>query len=119
MPSPVDRDGTRSLATLLAKRRGVDGRVQRSKVSRSARRVHLKRFAWQPLTHDPDLRAILDDSGCFAGNRLREVNITGALRAALVREWCAQVARIQAAGVQISHLDSHHHMHTVPACSQC
>jgi predicted glycoside hydrolase/deacetylase ChbG (UPF0249 family) len=102
-------------ATLLANGAALTDAAKRSKsFPQCSFGVHLNASQWQPLTHDPDLRPILDDSGCFAGNRLREVNIPGALRAAVAREWCAQVARIQAAGVQISHLDSHHHMHTVP-----
>jgi predicted glycoside hydrolase/deacetylase ChbG (UPF0249 family) len=102
-------------STLLANGTALTDAAKRSKnFPHCSFGVHLNASQWQPLTRDPDLRPILDDSGCFAGNRLREVNITGALRAALVQEWCAQVTRIQTAGVRISHLDSHHHMHTVP-----
>jgi predicted glycoside hydrolase/deacetylase ChbG (UPF0249 family) len=102
-------------ATLLANGAALSDAAKRSKsFPQCSFGVHLNASQWQPLTHNPDLRPILDDGGCFAGNRLRELHITGALRTALVREWCVQVAQIQAAGVQISHLDSHHHMHTVP-----
>jgi len=76
--------------------------------------VHLNATQWQPLTKDADLRPILDAEACFGGNRLREVPITGALRAALFREWCAQVEHVLSAGVRVSHIDSHHHVHTVP-----
>jgi len=76
--------------------------------------VHLNASQWKPITNDPGLLPILDESGSFAGNRLREVNSTRTLRVALLREWCAQVERIREAGVRVSHLDSHHHMHTVP-----
>jgi predicted glycoside hydrolase/deacetylase ChbG (UPF0249 family) len=88
-------------ATLLANGAALTDAAKRSKSFPACSfGVHLNASEWQPLTHDTDLRPILDDSGCFAGNRLREVKITGALRAALVREWCAQVELIQAAGVR-------------------
>jgi chitin disaccharide deacetylase len=76
--------------------------------------VHLNATKWQPLTRDAGLRPILDAEACFAANRLREVAITGTLRAALFREWSAQVERVLSAGVRVSHIDSHHHIHTVP-----
>lgn len=102
-------------ATLLANGAAIADAAERSRnFPQCSFGVHLNASQWQPLTRDAGLRPILDDTGCFAGNRLREVNITGGLRTALFREWCAQVARVQAAGVRISHLDSHHHMHTVP-----
>jgi len=36
-------------------------------------------------------------------------------RRALLAEFCAQVDRILEAGILISHLDSHHHVHNLPA----
>src|SRR5262249_22742277 len=63
---------------------------------------------------DARLGPILDQHGCFAGN-LRAVKIDSALRDAIFGEWMAQVARLKSMGVAISHFDSHHHTHTVPA----
>jgi predicted glycoside hydrolase/deacetylase ChbG (UPF0249 family) len=80
--------------------------------------VHLNASQFAPLTRDPDLKPILDENGCFAGNKLREIKITRSLKAALYKEWCAQVEHVRSAGVQVSHLDSHHHMHTVPTIFQ-
>lgn len=102
-------------ATLLANGAALaDAAVRSRKFAQCSFGVHLNASQWQPVTRDAGLRPILDDTGCFAGNRLREVKITSALRAALFREWCAQIERVQSADVRISHLDSHHHMHTVP-----
>jgi len=102
-------------ATLLANGAVLADAAERSKqFPQCSFGVHLNASEWQPLTRDAGLRPILDETGCFAGNRLREVKITRALRAAVFREWSAQVERVQMAGVRISHLDSHHHMHTVP-----
>lgn len=33
---------------------------------------------------------------------------------AIYREWCAQIDNLIQLGVQPSHLDSHHHVHTIP-----
>jgi predicted glycoside hydrolase/deacetylase ChbG (UPF0249 family) len=102
-------------ATLLANGAALtDAAVRSRSFPQCSFGVHLNASQWQPITHDTGLRPILDDAGCFAGDRLREVYITSALRAALFREWCAQVERVQSANVRVSHLDSHHHMHTVP-----
>ncbi|MBF0126225.1 MAG: ChbG/HpnK family deacetylase, partial [Magnetococcales bacterium] len=37
------------------------------------------------------------------------------MRRAIFDEWCAQVGTLQAAGTVVSHLDSHHHVHCIPA----
>lgn len=76
--------------------------------------VHLNVSEFRPLTSSAELRPILGDDGCFAGNRLREIKVTSALRAAIFAEWVAQVERLENLGVRVSHFDSHHHMHTVP-----
>lgn len=77
--------------------------------------VHLNLSEYRPLTKGEGLRPILALDGSFNGNRLREVRINGPLRTALLAEWTAQVERLQRLGVRVSHFDSHHHMHTLPA----
>ena len=103
-----------SSATILANANGFPAAASRTReFPHCSFGVHLNASEHKPLTNSPGLRPILDESGAFAGNRLREVKITASLRTALFQEWCAQVERVQGAGVPISHLDSHHHMHTV------
>jgi predicted glycoside hydrolase/deacetylase ChbG (UPF0249 family) len=102
-------------ATLLANGTALaDAAVRSRNFPQCSFGVHLNASQWQPITHDTGLQPILDDAGYFAGDRLREVYVTSALRTALFQEWCAQVERVQLANVRISHLDSHHHLHTVP-----
>ncbi len=75
--------------------------------------VHLNLTSFKPLTTNHDLDVIVDDTGSFAGN-VRDVALARSLRRAIYGEWCAQVERIQDRGVNIIHLDSHHHVHTIP-----
>jgi len=76
--------------------------------------VHLNATEFTPLTNGPRLGPLLKANGEFAGN-LRSVRMTEATRDALFEEWSAQVEHALALGVPVSHLDSHHHVHTHPA----
>lgn len=75
--------------------------------------VHLNLTEFHPLTDDERLLSLLDDEG-----RLRTENedlkVVGATRKAIAKELSAQIARIQSYGVNISHLDSHQHIHNIP-----
>jgi predicted glycoside hydrolase/deacetylase ChbG (UPF0249 family) len=75
--------------------------------------VHLNLTEGLPLTDTSDLAPLLDDDG-----RLHPiiftVRITRTLLRGIEREWMAQVERIRSAGVPVSHLDSHQHVHTIP-----
>lgn len=75
--------------------------------------VHLNATESKPLTAHAGLQPILDAGGCFNGNAIRRVAITAELRRALFEEFSAQVERVRSLGVTISHLDGHHHVHTV------
>jgi len=77
--------------------------------------VHLNVTEFAPLSAHPGLRTLLNEKGEFAGNaRSRPIDIplTAHAREGVYAEWCAQIERAQALGVPISHLDSHHHVHT-------
>ena len=76
--------------------------------------VHLNLTEFRPLTNHPGLGPILQDSGEFRKNAIREIKITPQLQQAAFKEWSAQVNRLLALGVRLSHFDSHHHVHTIP-----
>lgn len=102
-------------ATLLANGAAVEEAARRLReFTQASFGVHLNASELQPLAPTPGLAPILDERGCFAGNRLREIPITRSLRQALFIEWSAQVRRLLDLGVPLSHIDGHHHMHTVP-----
>ena len=77
--------------------------------------IHLNLTEFSPLTSDTNLRVILNTHGRFAGeSTLRKARITRSLAHAIYAEFSAQIDRLQSAGIQISHIDSHQHIHTMP-----
>jgi len=76
--------------------------------------VHLNISEGPPLAPQAALGPILNGQGCFSGNAIRQVKITSALRGAVYNEYAAQIERLLSLGVKISHIDSHHHVHTTP-----
>jgi len=78
--------------------------------------VHLNISSGKPLSAT-GLLPILDENGCFRNN-LRTTNPNRSLRAAIFREWCLQVERLINQNIEISHVDSHYHTHTIPGLLQ-
>jgi len=77
--------------------------------------IHLNLTEFMPITKDALLFPIEDEIGGFAGeSTLRETHFTRPLANAISAEFCAQVDRLRSAGIQISHIDSHQHIHTIP-----
>jgi predicted glycoside hydrolase/deacetylase ChbG (UPF0249 family) len=109
-------DGAISSSTIMATGPALDDAIAGARDFPSASfGVHLNVTDHAPLTRNPDLGPLLDAAGMFRRNAVYEVHWTNRLIAAVAKEWTAQVNRISAAGVSVSHLDSHHHTHTVPA----
>ncbi len=77
--------------------------------------VHLNLTQFKPMTDTPGLAPLLDGEGCFNSDIIRRMRTSSAVSQAVYEEWCAQIDRIRDAGVAISHLDSHQHIHTCPA----
>jgi predicted glycoside hydrolase/deacetylase ChbG (UPF0249 family) len=77
--------------------------------------VHLNLTEFSPLTHAAALAPILDKDGHFRMNAIREVPIGATLLWAIYNEWRAQILHIRAMGLAPSHIDSHHHTHTIPS----
>jgi predicted glycoside hydrolase/deacetylase ChbG (UPF0249 family) len=77
--------------------------------------VHLNLTAFRPLTEHPALAPLLNESGCFAGEQtLFNTHIGSGLRNAVYYEWLAQISQLRELGVELTHIDSHHHAHTCP-----
>lgn len=76
--------------------------------------VHLNITEFRPLSLDDGLGDFLDKDNRFVQSRIRKVKMTPSLSYAIYKEFCAQVERLLSSGIQISHIDSHHHIHTMP-----
>lgn len=83
-----------------------------------SRGVHLNLTEFSPLT-PPDklgpLRECVNEQGLFRGEEfLRSIRITPALSEAIFVELVSQVDALLAMGIQLSHFDSHNHVHNIP-----
>ena len=75
--------------------------------------IHLNLIQYRPLTSHPALSRILDKEGNFNGNISRVYRDVALLRAIFLELSC-QIETLKSAGIALSHLDSHHHVHTIP-----
>lgn len=102
-------------ATVIANGPGAEDAARRLKeYSAVSFGVHLNATEFKPLTDHPGLRPLRGGNGEFV-NLVRHVPLNSAVRDGVYAEWCAQVERALELGIPVSHLDSHHHTHTVPA----
>lgn len=76
--------------------------------------VHLNLTAYIPLTGDKRLRQIMTETGEFRLGGIRQATPSRSLAEGIFREWTSQVSKAIKAGLKPSHLDSHHHVHTIP-----
>jgi predicted glycoside hydrolase/deacetylase ChbG (UPF0249 family) len=108
-------DGVISSSTILAVGPAVDAAINATREFQAASfGVHMCLTEHRPLTRSSDLSPLLDERGEFDREAVYRVQWTKALVAAVVDEWIAQIRRVREGGVAISHLDSHHHVHTLP-----
>src|SRR5215471_8017066 len=75
--------------------------------------AHLNLTEFAPLTSGQNA-AILTGSGGMMSRHLGRRGFGPTLLSAFYRELCAQIELLGASGIQVSHLDSHHHVHTQP-----
>ena len=74
--------------------------------------VHLNITDFSPLTGSESLKVLCNPAGQFKRNNGYKLLFRS--RKEVAEEWSAQVERIRSMGVRVSHLDSHHHVHTNP-----
>jgi chitin disaccharide deacetylase len=109
--------GTITSATLLSNGPALRAATQKLHLfPRCSFGVHLNLTEFEPLCpgSDAGLASILDQKRCFNGNSIREVRIGVSMLRAIFREWCCQIENLMRLGVEPSHLDAHHHVHTIP-----
>jgi len=76
--------------------------------------VHLNADEFVPLSKGRHLTRLLDVTGNFVPGRIRQVKSDTNLLRALTEEFSRQIETLLSLGVNISHIDSHHHVHTIP-----
>ncbi len=103
-------------ATLLANGRAFDEAVSRiGDFPHCSFGVHLNVATRMPVGPASELAPILGTDGQFRVAAVRRLIIPQSVRNAVLREWISQVARVKNAGVAVSHIDSHHHVHIIPS----
>jgi predicted glycoside hydrolase/deacetylase ChbG (UPF0249 family) len=76
--------------------------------------VHLNVTEFIPLTGPQNLEPLLNENGTFERDLVRNVPVGSRLSDGIFTEWCAQIDRLIHLGVNLSHIDSHQHVHTIP-----
>jgi len=105
------RNGIVNSTTMMMNMPGVSHAVDLAKENPSLKvGIHLVLTCGKPLL--TDVPTLVDQDGFFKKNRdILESNIS---LEELEREWTAQVERFLETGLTLTHIDSHHHVHTVP-----
>ena len=108
-------DGLVTSSTILANGPAV-GEVLRSlpQLQNASLGAHLNLTQFESMTQHPGLRGILDRDGHFIHRQIRKVSPYPNLLKGVYKEWLAQIRYLQRNGVPLTHIDSHHHVHTIP-----
>lgn len=83
--------------------------------------VHLTVVGAQSVSDKDRIPSLVDEEGwfCAAHPQFIQRYITGKIKQAEVRsEWRAQIEKVQSAGIKVTHLDSHQHMHILPGLAE-
>lgn len=105
------RNGIVNSTTMMMNMPGVSHAVELAKENPNLKvGIHLVLTCGKPLL--TDVPTLVDQDGFFKKNRdILESNIS---LEELEREWTAQVEKFLETGLTLTHIDSHHHVHTVP-----
>lgn len=105
------RNGIVNSTTMMMNMPGVSHAVDLAKENPNLKvGIHLVLTCGKPLL--TDVPTLVDQNGFFKKNRdILESNIS---LEELEREWTAQVEKFLESGLTLTHIDSHHHVHTVP-----
>lgn len=99
-------------STILANAEAVEHAARElKKLPNCSFGIHLNITAFRPLTADPALRPLLDENGQLVRRPIRPDK---RLLQAIYGELSTQVEKLLKLGIPLSHLDSHHHTHTLP-----
>ena len=103
------KNGILTSATLMPGMPGFDHAVELLKENKGLGcGIHMTLTAYEPVlkTH----KTIVDENGKFFKNP-GKINLEKIDLNEIYEEFCAQIEKAKLAGVEITHLDSHHHVH--------
>jgi predicted glycoside hydrolase/deacetylase ChbG (UPF0249 family) len=105
--------GKLSSATILANAPAADEAIYfASKNRKLGFGVHLNMTDFSPLSGEAKASKFVSFDGYF--DRSFESKVSFLDKNIIYAEWSAQIAKLLSRGVRVSHLDSHHHIHTRP-----
>jgi predicted glycoside hydrolase/deacetylase ChbG (UPF0249 family) len=109
------KQGKITSATILANAPCADEAIEIALSSSLASfGVHLNCTEGVPLCREAVAEPFLDDSGKIMREKLGLFSDIDNSAKFVYREWTMQLERVISSGVNVSHIDSHHHMHTRP-----
>lgn len=106
-----------SSATIMANAPAVDEALaMAAHLPRVSFGIHLNLTEFSPLLPADELKSagLLDGQGHFLGNAFRQLRPSPRLLEACYQELDQQLLSLHEQGLRPSHLDSHHHIHTIP-----
>jgi predicted glycoside hydrolase/deacetylase ChbG (UPF0249 family) len=79
--------------------------------------VHLAVDEYHPILPAADIPTLVNAEGRFPsrGRQFLNMALNSRTKGDLLREWDAQISRIVAAGIKLTHIDGHGHCHAHPA----
>lgn len=106
--------GILSSATIMANMPGTDQAIEiATKYPNISFGVHLNCTEGRPLS-EIGRRLLTDERGYFDRNIVEAPSYFGKISEAVYCEWSEQITLLSCNGVSLSHVDSHHHLHTRP-----
>jgi predicted glycoside hydrolase/deacetylase ChbG (UPF0249 family) len=76
--------------------------------------AHLNVTQFRPLSGPAKLGRLLDDNGEFDSDKIRQVDIDSGLAEGILEEFSSQIENLRRLGVDVSHLDSHNYVLSIP-----
>ena len=111
------KDGIVTSTTIMAGGEAFEDAVERANhYPNISIGVHLHIDECKSLTNNKLFReyGMMDDNGAFIYGSFYRKLISRELKEAIYEEWNAQIKKVIDAGIYVSHLDSHHHVHILP-----
>lgn len=106
------RNGIVTSTTIMANMPGFDHAVNLLKENKSLGcGVHMTLSCNKPL--NDKFKSLVDENGMFH-RRINDELINNIDLDEIYYELCSQIDKVKNSGVEVTHLDSHHHIHTIP-----